>query len=116
MDTCLFARGRGRHVWNSALAAQAPPGGSCPHRALLEFEVEQNNHFRSPEISREGIRRVTSIGEAHLIMRIGFDVSQTGLSKAGCGFYAEGLVRGLGACDGDNEHLLYPTFGDYFYD
>jgi len=49
-------------------------------------------------------------------MRIGFDASQTGLSKAGCGFYAEGLVRTLGACDGDNEYILYPTFGDHFYD
>jgi glycosyltransferase involved in cell wall biosynthesis len=49
-------------------------------------------------------------------MRIGFDVSQTGPSKAGCGFYAEGLVRALGTLDTDNEYILYPTFGDHFYD
>lgn len=49
-------------------------------------------------------------------MRIGFDVSQTGTSKAGCGFYAEGLVRALAAAGDENEYILYPTFGDHFYD
>lgn len=49
-------------------------------------------------------------------MRVGFDVSQTGPRKAGCGFYAEGLFRALRACDRDNEYILYPTFGDHFYD
>jgi len=49
-------------------------------------------------------------------MRIGFDASQTGPSKAGCGFFAEGLLRALRACDGDNEYIVYPTFGDHFYD
>src|SRR5687768_15888293 len=49
-------------------------------------------------------------------MRIGFDVSQTGPRKAGCGFYAEGLLRALAECDGNSEYILYPTFGDHFFD
>ena len=49
-------------------------------------------------------------------MRIGFDVSQTGPGKAGCGFYADGLLRALTACNGGNEYIVYPTFGDHFYD
>src|SRR5688572_12963145 len=49
-------------------------------------------------------------------MRIGFDVSQTGPRKAGCGFYAEGLLHALTECDRKNEYILYPTFGDHFFD
>lgn len=49
-------------------------------------------------------------------MRIGFDVSQTGASKAGCGFYADGLIRALAACDAENEYVLYPAVGDLFWD
>jgi glycosyltransferase involved in cell wall biosynthesis len=48
-------------------------------------------------------------------MRIGFDASQTGPAKAGCGFYADGLIRALLLRDG-NDYILYPTFGDHFYD
>lgn len=49
-------------------------------------------------------------------MRIGIDVSQTGNLKAGCGFYADGLVRHLAEIDQKNEYILYPTFGDGFWD
>ena len=50
-------------------------------------------------------------------MKIGFDVSQTGAGKAGCGFYADGLIRTLEALDGaGNDFLLYPAFGDVFWD
>ena len=49
-------------------------------------------------------------------MRIGFDISQTGPNKAGCGFYADGLIRALGKHDQENEYILYRTFGDHFYD
>ena len=55
-------------------------------------------------------------------MKIGFDVSQTGDGKAGCGYFAEGLIRALedlasalkGA--GGHEYILYPAFGDLFWD
>ncbi|NIA02439.1 MAG: glycosyltransferase family 1 protein, partial [Nitrospirae bacterium] len=49
-------------------------------------------------------------------MKIGFDISQTGKSKAGCGFFAEGLIHHLAEIDHQNEYILYPTFGDFFFD
>ncbi len=49
-------------------------------------------------------------------MRIGFDVSQTGKSKAGCGYFADGLIRELAASDSANEYVLYPAVGDVFWD
>lgn len=48
-------------------------------------------------------------------MRIGFDASQTGAGRAGCGWYAHGLLAGLAAVDDANEYVVYPTFGtDYW--
>jgi len=49
-------------------------------------------------------------------MRIGFDVSQTGGGKAGCGMMSYHLIRALAALDRDNEYLLYPAFGDLFWE
>jgi glycosyltransferase involved in cell wall biosynthesis len=49
-------------------------------------------------------------------MRIGFDVSQTGAGKAGCGYLADGLIRELAALDHSNEYLLYPAVGDVYWD
>ena len=49
-------------------------------------------------------------------MRIGFDISQTGGAKAGCGYAADCLIRGLEQIDKENEYILYPTFGDFFWD
>ena len=49
-------------------------------------------------------------------MRIGFDVSQTGRSKAGCGYFAESLIRHLARIDSENDYILYPTFGDLYWD
>ena len=48
-------------------------------------------------------------------MKVGFDVSQTGRTKAGCGFYADGLIRAL-AASSRHEFILYPAFGDLFWD
>jgi glycosyltransferase involved in cell wall biosynthesis len=49
-------------------------------------------------------------------MRIGFDISQTGENKAGCGFYADGLIRELVKLNADDEFILYPSFGDFYFD
>jgi glycosyltransferase involved in cell wall biosynthesis len=49
-------------------------------------------------------------------MRIGFDTSQTGNAKAGCGWLADSLVRHLAEIDARNEYVLYPTFGDVYWD
>jgi len=49
-------------------------------------------------------------------MRIGFDVSQTGSGKAGCGYFADSLIRTLARIDDENEYVLYPAFGNGFWD
>jgi glycosyltransferase involved in cell wall biosynthesis len=49
-------------------------------------------------------------------MHIGFDVSQTGSNKAGCGFYAHALARTLANSAEDCTFTFYPSFGDFFFD
>jgi len=49
-------------------------------------------------------------------MKIGFDISQTGQLKAGCGYFADSLVRHLAEIDSENTYILYPTFGDAYWD
>lgn len=49
-------------------------------------------------------------------MKIGFDTSQTGRAKAGCGYFADGLIRQLAADDDRNKYILYPAVGDLFWD
>lgn len=49
-------------------------------------------------------------------MRIGFDVSQTGTLRAGCGTVSYSLLQQLADIDSRNQYLLYPTFGDQFWD
>jgi len=49
-------------------------------------------------------------------MKIGFDVSQTGPHKAGCGFYAAALIEGLLASNSSNQFTLLTSFGDFYHD
>ena len=49
-------------------------------------------------------------------MKIGFDISQTGNNKAGCGYFADSLIQALMNYDGVNEYILYPHFGTSFWD
>lgn len=49
-------------------------------------------------------------------MKIGFDISQTGSNKAGCGFFADSLIQALVRIDRVNEYILYPHFGTTFWD
>lgn len=49
-------------------------------------------------------------------MKIGFDISQTGKMKAGCGFFSDSLIRHLALIDSTNQYVLYPTFGNHFWD
>lgn len=49
-------------------------------------------------------------------MKIGFDISNTGRGKTGCGHYADSLIRSMAALDAENTYLLYPAFGTVFYD
>lgn len=49
-------------------------------------------------------------------MNIGFDISQTGSNKAGCGHFAYSLINTLAQMDHDNSYVLFPYFGDFFFD
>lgn len=49
-------------------------------------------------------------------MKIGFDVSQTGADKRGCGYFADSVIRQISTLDFSNQYLLYSTFGDKFWD
>ncbi len=49
-------------------------------------------------------------------MLIGFDASQTGAGKAGCGYMAWGLLNALAAAEWENNYLVYPEFGDFYHD
>jgi len=49
-------------------------------------------------------------------MHIGFDSSQTGSGKAGCGFFAHALIQSLLEMAPQNQYSLFPSFGDFFFD
>ncbi len=49
-------------------------------------------------------------------MRIGFDVSQTGQFKTGCGYFADALVRELALAAPEHTFILFPTFGAGYWD
>lgn len=48
-------------------------------------------------------------------MKIGFDISQTDNRKAGCGYFADSLIKSLAGLDRQNEYILYPHFGSSFW-
>ncbi len=49
-------------------------------------------------------------------MHIGFDISQTGSGKAGCGFFAHAMIRSLLELAPEHHYSLYPSFGDFWFD
>jgi glycosyltransferase involved in cell wall biosynthesis len=49
-------------------------------------------------------------------MMIGFDVSQTGRMKAGCGYFADAMIRAMMASAPGHRYHLYPDFGDFYFD
>ena len=49
-------------------------------------------------------------------MIVGFDVSQTGPGRCGCGVFAAGLGRALPAALPEARFLLYPAFGTDFWE
>ena len=58
-------------------------------------------------------------GESHVAergMHIGFDVSQTGANKAGCGYFAHAMIEALLTVAPQHEYSLYPSFGDFYFD
>jgi glycosyltransferase involved in cell wall biosynthesis len=49
-------------------------------------------------------------------MHIGFDISQTGDGKAGCGYYAHAMIEALIDVAPQNRYSLFPSFGDFYFD
>lgn len=49
-------------------------------------------------------------------MKIAFDISQTGAQKAGCGFFADALIRAMPRLTPQHSYLLLRNFGDFFFD
>lgn len=49
-------------------------------------------------------------------LRIGLDISQTGTRKTGCGHLAASVVGALQNHGAPHDFLLYPTFGNAFWD
>ncbi len=49
-------------------------------------------------------------------MKIGFDVSQTGKGKAGCGYVADAMIQALVEKDRRTMYMLYPFFGSDYHD
>lgn len=49
-------------------------------------------------------------------MKIGFDISQTGKAKAGCGYVADSIISQFVEGDANNQYLLYSAFGNRFWD
>jgi glycosyltransferase involved in cell wall biosynthesis len=49
-------------------------------------------------------------------MHIGFDVSQTGSSKAGCGFFSHAMIQAMLELAPRHHYSLFPSFGDFYFD
>jgi len=49
-------------------------------------------------------------------MHIGFDISQTGSGKAGCGFFAHAMAQSILEIAPENRYSLFPSFGDFYFD
>jgi alpha-1,3-rhamnosyl/mannosyltransferase len=49
-------------------------------------------------------------------MKVGFDISQTGASKAGCGYYAHALAGVLPSLAPGHDFYFLQSFGDFFFD
>jgi glycosyltransferase involved in cell wall biosynthesis len=49
-------------------------------------------------------------------LHVGYDISQTGSNKAGCGFYAHAIIRNLLEISPEIAYSLYPSFGDFYFD
>lgn len=48
-------------------------------------------------------------------MHIGFDISQTGRDKAGCGFFAHSILHNLLQLAPEHRYSLFPSFGDFYF-
>jgi glycosyltransferase involved in cell wall biosynthesis len=49
-------------------------------------------------------------------MHIGFDISQTGAGKAGCGYFAHAMINAMLKLAPEQHYSLFPGFGDFYFD
>jgi glycosyltransferase involved in cell wall biosynthesis len=49
-------------------------------------------------------------------MHIGFDISQTGTGKAGCGYFAHAMIQAMLGLATEHRYSLFPSFGDFYFD
>jgi glycosyltransferase involved in cell wall biosynthesis len=49
-------------------------------------------------------------------MHIGYDVSQTGSGKAGCGYFSHAMIGAMLELSPQHRYSLYPSFGDFYFD
>lgn len=49
-------------------------------------------------------------------MHIGFDISQTGSGKAGCGYFAHAIIQAMLELAPEHRYSLFPSFGDFYFD
>lgn len=49
-------------------------------------------------------------------MHIGFDITQTGSCKAGCGHFSHALIQSVLSIAAQHRYSLYPSFGDFYFD
>lgn len=49
-------------------------------------------------------------------MHIGFDISQTGSGKAGCGYFAHALIKAMLELAPQHRYALFSSFGDFYFD
>jgi len=49
-------------------------------------------------------------------LHLGFDISQTGSGKAGCGYYAHALIKAMLELAPEHRYSLFPSFGDFYFD
>lgn len=49
-------------------------------------------------------------------MHIGFDISQTGSGKAGCGYFAHAMIQAMLQLAPEHRYSLFPSFGDFYFD
>lgn len=49
-------------------------------------------------------------------MHIGFDISQAGSGKAGCGYYAHAMISAMLDLAPEHRYSLFPSFGDFYFD
>lgn len=49
-------------------------------------------------------------------MRVGFDISQTGKRKSGCGYFSSSLLKAVQQYQYTIDWQLFPHFGTFHYD